>query len=297
MTMKRISLVVCTLILLVAGAYAQTTIPSESLRWETYTIKGEDFAVELPVLPAMHTTEQYLRRLDRFRKIHLLGSYADGVVYTITVFENPQPRQSLNDFVKEQLQKAWDRKTARDLTLDGFTGKAISSADRADGMVQYFATEDRLYTFMAFGAPEDDPRLKKFFSSFSLRRKKHSKELVEGPGEAYIPKGESAASNWAAAFEKLFVGKDVNKKVRLAMKPEPVYTEVARQNGIKGTVVLKCIFASNGIVTNIRIVSGLPFGLTESAIDAAKKIKFLPAVKDGQYVSMWMQLEYNFNLY
>ena len=81
------------------------------------------------------------------------------------------------------------------------------------------------------------------------------------------------------------------------MKPEPAYTEVARQNGITGTVVIKCVFASNGSVNNIRIVSRLPFGLTERAIDAAKKIKFIPAVKDGKYVSMWMQLEYNFNLY
>jgi TonB family protein len=87
------------------------------------------------------------------------------------------------------------------------------------------------------------------------------------------------------------------KRVSLAMKPEPAYTEAARQNHVTGTVVMKCVFASNGAVVNIRIVSGLPHGLTERAIDAAKKIKFLPAVKDEEYVSMWMQLEYNFNLY
>jgi hypothetical protein len=26
-------------------------------------------------------------------------------------------------------------------------------------------------------------------------------------------------------------------------------------------------------------------------------LKFIPAVKDGRFVSMWIQLEYNFNLY
>ena len=62
-------------------------------------------------------------------------------------------------------------------------------------------------------------------------------------------------------------------------------------------VILKCVFASNGSITNIRVVSGLPYGLTERAIDAARKIKFIPAMKDGKCVSMWMQLEYNFNLY
>jgi hypothetical protein len=37
--------------------------------------------------------------------------------------------------------------------------------------------------------------------------------------------------------------------------------------------------------------------LTERAIAAARQIQFLPAVKDGQLVSVAMQLEYNFNLY
>lgn len=285
------------LLLLVDGAHTQTQIPSESLKWTTYTIKGEDFAVALPVLPAMHKSEQFLQRLNGTRTIHELGSYADGVVYTITVFENPQPRQSLNDFIKEQAPRNWDRSSARDLTLDGFTGKVISSAARADGMVEYFATEDRLYSFMAFGAPEDDPRLKKFFSSFSLHKIKDSEVVKDGPGGVYEPKFESGAANWSAADQTLFVGKDVSRKARLGMKPEPAYSEVARQNGITGTVVIKCIFASNGSVTNIRVVSGLPFGLTEIAVDAAKKIRFIPAVKDGKYVSMWMQLEYNFNLY
>ena len=81
------------------------------------------------------------------------------------------------------------------------------------------------------------------------------------------------------------------------MKPEPRYTEEARQHSITGTVVLKVVFASNGAVTNIRTVVGLPHGLTEQAIGAAKKIKFIPALKDGKYASMWIQLEYNFNLY
>ena len=87
------------------------------------------------------------------------------------------------------------------------------------------------------------------------------------------------------------------KKARLISKPEPQYTEDARRNQIVGTVVLKVVFSSSGTVTNIRTVSGLPYGLTERAIAAARLIKFVPATKDGHQVSMWMQLEYNFNLY
>ncbi|HSE19850.1 MAG TPA: TonB family protein [Pyrinomonadaceae bacterium] len=98
-------------------------------------------------------------------------------------------------------------------------------------------------------------------------------------------------------YNRIFTGKDVTTKARLISKPEPQYTEDARKNQITGTVVLKVVFASNGSVQNIRTVSGLPYGLTERAIAAARQIKFVPATKDGHQVSMWMQLEYNFNLY
>jgi TonB family protein len=94
-----------------------------------------------------------------------------------------------------------------------------------------------------------------------------------------------------------YIGNQVDQKLRLAMKPEPTYTDAARQNAIAGTVVLKCIFKYDGSVVSIRTVSDLPYGLTEKAIEAAKRIKFIPAVKDGKFVSMWIQLEYNFNLY
>jgi TonB family protein len=109
--------------------------------------------------------------------------------------------------------------------------------------------------------------------------------------------GGGGPGGGGGGYDKIFTGKDVTTKARLISKPEPQYTEDARKNQIVGTVVLKCVFSSNGTVSNIRTVSGLPYGLTERAIAAARQIKFVPATKDGHQVSMWMQLEYNFNLY
>src|SRR5688500_12807899 len=98
-------------------------------------------------------------------------------------------------------------------------------------------------------------------------------------------------------YSRIFQGRDVTTKARLLSKPEPQYTEEARKNQITGTVVLKVVFASSGQITNIQTMRGLPYGLTEKAIAAARNIRFEPATKDGHRVSMWMQLEYNFNLY
>jgi len=94
-----------------------------------------------------------------------------------------------------------------------------------------------------------------------------------------------------------FAGSQVEQRARVLFKPEPTYTEDARKNQITGTVMLRVVFASNGDVVQIRAVHSLPYGLTERAIAAARQIKFVPAVKAGHPVSVFMQLEYNFNLY
>lgn len=90
---------------------------------------------------------------------------------------------------------------------------------------------------------------------------------------------------------------EVEQRARLLFKPEPHYTEEARRNQISGTVMLRVVFSAAGEVVQIRAVRTLPFGLTERAIAAAREIKFVPAVKGGRPVSVYMQLEYNFNLY
>ena len=92
-------------------------------------------------------------------------------------------------------------------------------------------------------------------------------------------------------------GDEVNTKARVLAKPEPVYTEAARQARITGTVVLRAVFSEDGRVRHIIVIKGLPYGLTEQALIAARGIRFTPAMLDGVPVSMFIQLEYNFHLF
>lgn len=92
-------------------------------------------------------------------------------------------------------------------------------------------------------------------------------------------------------------GDEVTTKARVIKKAEPAYTESARQSQVTGTVVLRAVFASDGTVRHILVIAGLRDGLTESAIRAARQIKFIPATIDGRPVSMFIHLEYNFNLF
>src|SRR5712692_6838731 len=118
-----------------------------------------------------------------------------------------------------------------------------------------------------------------------------------GGGDRREGGGGPGGGGGGTDYSRIFSGKDVTSKARILEKPEPQYTESARKNQITGTVVLRAVFSSSGSVTNIHAVSGLPDGLTERAIAAARRIRFIPAIKDGRFVSMWIQLEYNFNLY
>jgi TonB family protein len=67
----------------------------------------------------------------------------------------------------------------------------------------------------------------------------------------------------------------------ITYKPRPVYTEEGRRLKVEGEVLLEVVFTATGQVRIQRIVQGLGHGLDESAIHAAEKIQFKPALKDG----------------
>ncbi|HZQ21135.1 MAG TPA: energy transducer TonB [Terriglobales bacterium] len=73
-------------------------------------------------------------------------------------------------------------------------------------------------------------------------------------------------------------------QVEILYKPKPVYTEEARNLNIEGEVLLEVMFGANGELHVNRVVRGLGHGLDEAAINAANKIKFKPAQRNGAAV-------------
>jgi TonB family protein len=70
--------------------------------------------------------------------------------------------------------------------------------------------------------------------------------------------------------------------VEITYKPNPVYTEEARNLKLEGEVLLEVQFAANGQLHVNRVVRGLGHGLDETAIAAANKMRFKPAMRNGQ---------------
>ncbi len=70
--------------------------------------------------------------------------------------------------------------------------------------------------------------------------------------------------------------------VEITFKPQPVYTDEARSLKLEGEVLLEVMFGANGVLHVNRVVRGLGHGLDEAATAAANKMRFKPALRNGQ---------------
>jgi len=120
-----------------------------------------------------------------------------------------------------------------------------------------------------------------------------------GGGNDKGPKAETGGmkSQPPVDYSKPFPPKELTKRALIHSKAEPIYTVSASKFGVTGTVRLRLILMATGKVSGITPITRLPHGLTQMAIEAAKKITFDPAIKDGRPVSQYVTIEYNFNTY
>lgn len=98
------------------------------------------------------------------------------------------------------------------------------------------------------------------------------------------------------ADDQVYAPAQVTKRAEIEAKPIPPYTEEARRHNTSGRVRVRALLSSTGRVTRVKIIDGLPHGLTQRAADAACRIKFKPAMIDDRAVSQYVIAEYGFDL-
>jgi TonB family protein len=84
--------------------------------------------------------------------------------------------------------------------------------------------------------------------------------------------------------------------IEILSKPSPVYTDEARQLGVQGEVALSVIFEASGAIKVLGVVKSLGHGLDQAAEQAATKIRFKPAHRDGQPADFPATLRIEFRL-
>ncbi len=135
--------------------------------------------------------------------------------------------------------------------------------------------------------PADDARMRDARNQLADLEKLYSEGRMR-EGEQYL-----ASIQQDLAQAQKFQG---DRKARVIYRVEPEYTEDAREKKITGTVVLTLTVDHEGLPQNIHVKKSLYPSLDQSAIEAAKKLRFEPAMKDGQPVSMFISVEMDFSV-
>jgi TonB family protein len=116
--------------------------------------------------------------------------------------------------------------------------------------------------------------------------------LGSGNGIGYGP-----GSGWNTGGGLAQVGGRVSGPVPL-FQPEAEFSDEARRAKYQGVCLVGLIVDAQGNPQNVHIVRALGMGLDEKAMEAVRKYKFKPAMRDGRTpVAVPVNIEVNFRLY
>ncbi len=83
---------------------------------------------------------------------------------------------------------------------------------------------------------------------------------------------------------------------RLIHRVRPRYPAAAKKLHLTGPVIVEMLIDTDGRVVEVSVLRGLPFGLTESAVEAARQWRFEPSTFEGRPVSVRYTLTIRFQL-
>lgn len=89
--------------------------------------------------------------------------------------------------------------------------------------------------------------------------------------------------------ETIVTTKEATTRLHISSKPPPDFSGVSAS----GNSVLRAVFSADGTVKHVLLLKRVAADFDLRCIEAAQKIKFTPAIKEGRAVSMILQLEYN----
>lgn len=121
---------------------------------------------------------------------------------------------------------------------------------------------------------------------------------VEAPPEHFVvlpPAPPAPPEPEVAPPEVLRVGSRIARPRQLHA-PHPVYPELAQRAGVQGTVILEVQLDERGRVSEVTVLRGQRFGLTEAAVAAVSRWRYEPAHLGGRAVPVLMTVTINFEL-
>jgi TonB family protein len=122
-------------------------------------------------------------------------------------------------------------------------------------------------------------------------------DIVPSYWRAYFAKQEGKPAPQAKDPVYTFKSGNGVSPPRVDFNPDPEYSDQARKAKHQGTIVLSLVVDASGAPKDLQITTPLGMGLDEQAIKSVSSWKFRPGAKDGEPVSMVINVEVNFRLY
>ncbi len=267
--------------------------------WKKFSPESEEFSVEFPALPKQSDQNGTPRRSTY---------WADDERTRIFIASDPLSSPTTVD----QCLRVLGKFQSADIDLGSLKAKKFTKTD-ADFQYSAIAvsTEVRAYLFFIVAPAGNAEKPDRFLSSIRIEPKPKSSEttvettvraetdpstatvwpVAKTPAERRFPDNASLPVDPMARPETDTAG------LRILSSPRPGYNDVARLFMIEGEISVRVTFNADGTIGSVTTLSKLPFGLTESAIGAARSIKFVPARRDKKPYAVSKMIVYSFTLY
>jgi len=274
--------------------------------WKRFRVAGEHFSILMPALPVVTERGQYGQMpvgippfgLPVRKAANSYAAYQDGVVYLLIYFANPKHDEQLEFFLDQQLKIRELRgveiessneasENGRRALMYGFKRFDPGRKFSYPGTLKLVDDKDRAFALIAIGKDQTDASVAQFLQSL---------EVGDKPAGIDIGSGGSNASDVKESADTIVSSSTASTRAMIIIKPEPRYPEAARRKQLRGSVSLKLVLSASGKITNIEPVSGVS-DFYGASIVAVGKICFIPAMKDGHFVSTQVEVVYNFNIY
>lgn len=318
--MKNISLIAC-LIFSTYGFVAAQTPGVEN--WQTFAPADEEFSVETPapLAPGQYGEKDERTVTRRYTNVF------NGTYFFIFSDSGKNLLQTkvVRDFVKSF------QKSGKSFPAGNLTGEKFEFVDGENfyHTILFVKTNLRSYVFQTVSPTENNHLVGIFFAGIQIKEKdfvkteESSATMISSESEIAADKNQtkksvgnaggigSGAGNGTGngVGSKIGSGSGTNintntpslptqtKGISILSKPRPGYTDFADFYQIIGSVLTRVTFLASGEIGAVTPVTKLPFGLTNQAVIAARGIRFEPAMKDGQPVSVTKQVVYSFTIY
>jgi hypothetical protein len=103
-----------------------------------------------------------------------------------------------------------------------------------------------------------------------------------------------AQKDLATCSGPIFSSREVTQQAEITYRKIPEMTPEALTHDVRGCVKLEAVLCRNGRVTDVRVIEGLPYGMTAKAVESVLKMRFKPAEKNWHTVSEKMGFEFDF---